>query len=268
MARKAVIIILSLLTIGISAQAGNEAEFLTVKRTIRITDGIARGSSEIDAREKAIANARVKALERVATSFVHSYEKVENAVITEDKIMQDIHAEIIRTKIRKVEYPFENVALVTVDFTVKYFDLDFFVRELRKTAESSMMRSLVISGWGQLYNQNYFNATCFFIATYGSLYKGLVFDKEATALKQDYDRAPPSRAALAYEDYKNADLQSKVWFTIGFSSWLYSMWEAFENREITNLKLDEVHKQYFPSFWYVRQKSFVQNTMDNWAPKW
>lgn len=261
---------LSLLMLLITSQlfAGNEAEFLTVKRTIRITDGIARGDSPEDAKAKAIANARLKALERVATSFVHSYEKVENAVLTEDKIIQDIHAEIIRTKVRKTEYPFENVALVTVDFTVKYFDLDFFVRELRKTAESSMMRSLVISGWGQLYNQNYFNATCFFLTTYGSLYKGYTLDQEATVLRKDYEKAPPYRVEQAYEDFKDTDLQSKVWFTIGFSSWLYSMWEAFENREITNLKLDEVHKKYFPSFWYVRKKSFVQNTMDKWAPKW
>ncbi len=266
--KKLSIIISTLLFLASSGYAKTEAEFLTVKRTIRVTDGIARGVDKEDAKQNAIENARNKARERVATSFIHSYEKVENAVLTEEKIIQDLHAEIIRTKVRKVEYPFENVCLVTVDFTIKYFDLDFFVRELRKSAESSMMRSLVLSGWGQVYNRNYFNGLCFFVTTYGSFYRAYIWDGQATDYKHAYDKAGSATVAEAYNNFKNADIQSKTWLVIGISSWAYSMWEAFEDREITNLKLDDAHKQYFPTFWYTREKSFVQKRMDNWAPKW
>lgn len=242
--------------------------WLTVKHRIRVSDGIGRGSTRKEAVEAAVQNARKKAMERVATSFIHSYERVESFVLTEDRIIEDIHAEVLRQKVRQVEYPYENVALVTVDFTVRYFDLDFFVREMRKSSESSLMRSLVISGWGQIYNKNYFNAVLFLITTYGSFANAYYHDTRVTSLKKDYQNASTDTVEELYSRYKEAVGQRDLWLIVGVSSWIYSIWEAFEDREITNEKLDEVHDRYFPDFYYTRKKSFVQKAVDRWAPRW
>lgn len=248
--------------------AGQET-FLTVKRTVRVTDGIGRGETPEAAKEAAIANARQKALERVATSFVHTYERAEGMVLTEERIMQDIHAKILRTRVRKVEYPFPDVALVTADITVQYFDLDFFVRELRKSAESAMVRSLVVSGWGQVYNRNYLHAVLCFGATYGSLAKAWFSDLEADRLKREYLSAvDPVRSRVLYDRYKAASWERLAWISLGAASWAYSVWEAFENREEAARSLDTVHARFFPEFRYVRQKSSVQAFMDNLAPTW
>jgi len=254
--------------LAFAAPSGAEDNFLSVKRVIRVTDGIAQGATPQEAKLKAVENARRKALERVASSFVHTYERVENFVLTDDKIIQDIHAKILKTKVRKIEYPFENVALVTVDFTVEYFDLDFFVREIRKSAESAMVRSLVISGWGQVYNRNYFNAILCFAATYGSLAAAYGFSLKTDGLRRQYKAANGLYADALYVRYRDSYLQTAAWLSVGLGSWAYSMWEAFEDREITNLKLDDVHSKFFPDFYYAREKSFVQKAMDRAAPRW
>jgi hypothetical protein len=268
MRRSPLIPLALLLALAAAVPAAAEDNFLSAKRVIRVTDGIAGGADRAEAKRNAVENARRKALERVASSFVHSYERVENFVLTEDRIIQDIHAKILKTKVRKVEYPYENVALVTVDFTVEYFDLDFFVREIRKSAESAMVRSLVISGWGQVYNRNYFHGLLCFAATYGSLATAYGFSLKTGGLKREYGEADGRYADLLYGRYRDSYLQTAAWLSIGLGSWAYSMWEAFEDREITNLKLDEVHGRFFPDFYYTREKSFIQKGMDRAVPRW
>jgi hypothetical protein len=258
-----------LLLLCVAAPLWSQESFLTVKRRIRVTDGIARGATRLEAKEAAVANARRKAIERVATSFIHSYERTDNMVLTEEQIIQDIRAQVLRTKVRKVEYPYENVALVTVDFTIEYFDLDFFAAELRKSAESAMVRSLVISGWGQLYNRNYLHAIVFFSTTYGSLGRAYWSDLRTTALKREYlASADPVRSRSLYGRYRDSSWESAAWLTVGITSWAYSIWEAFEDRENTARSLDEAHDQFFPDFYYTREKSFVQKAMDKAGPKW
>jgi hypothetical protein len=259
-----IFLVLAFLCVSVAA----EETYLTVKKRVRITDGIAAGENPGDAKDKAVENAKKKALERVATSFMHSYERVENGVLTADTVIQDIHAKILKVKLRKVEYPFENVALVTVDITMQYFDLDFFVRELRKSAESSFMRSIVISGWGQVYNRDWFNAALCFFTTYGSLGTAWYYDIHADAVRDQYRKAGSADAARLYNDYRNAYASRDTWLIIGIASWAYSVWEAFEDRAVMNEKLDAVHQKYFPDFYYTRYKSFVQKEVDNWMPKW
>jgi len=246
-----------------------QEELITAKRKIRINDGIGRGLNKIEAKNNAISNAKMKALERVATSFIHSYEKAENMVLTEDKILQDIHARVVKHRLIKVEYPFENVAIVTVDFWLEFLDIDFFAVELRKSAESAMVRSFVISGWGQFYNRNYLHGILFFVTTYGSIIQAILQENLKRDLKNQYLLATSSEAAtFLYSKYRNAVFSQTAWLSIGITSWAFSIWEAFEDYERAGQLLDQTHETFFPEFRYTRQKSFVQKFMEKVAPKW
>ncbi len=256
---------------------GLEEEFYSTKKKVRVTDGIGKGRSKEIALQNAIVDARKKALDRSTTSFKHFLSESKDGVFVQDSVASEVYAKIIeKEKIIKVSYDHDvdftpyYVAIVDCEVTVSFLDLDFFAQEIMKTAEAACIRSIVISGWGQVFNRSYFAGTGFFLTTYGSLGYGWYRQQQIPKTKEKYLAATTNtEAERQYKLLRQHRDTSRTMFVIGFTTWAYSVWEAFEDRERADKLLDAVHKRYFSKFNYKRQLSFFQEfIMENTRPEW
>lgn len=254
-----------------------DEEFYSTKKKIRITDGIGRGYSKEIALQNAIIDARKKALVRVTSTFRHVLSESKNGEFLDSSVAEDVHAKIVaKEKIISVKYkhdlnfkPYE-VAIVDVEITVSFLDLDFFAEEILKTAEAAMIRSIVIAGWGQIFNRNYYGGATMALVTYGSIGYGYYRQSKIDSAKTAYNNATdPVDAERKYKTMREHKRVAYTMYTIGAITWGYSVWEAFEDRERADEILDKVHEMYFPKFRYSRKISPIQKfMMKNLRPSW
>lgn len=256
---------------------GIEEEFYSTKKKVRITDGIGKGRTKEVALQNAIIDARKKALERSTTSFKHFLSEVKDGVFVKDSVASEVYAKIIdKEKIIKVTYDHDidfspyYVAIIDCEITVSFLDLDFFAQEIMKTAEAACIRSIVLSGWGQFFNRSYFAGTTMFLTTYGSLGYGYFREQKIPRARKEYlEASSPEEAEQKYKILREHRNVANTMYAIGISTWAYSVWEAFEDRERADKLLDAVHKRYFSSFPYYREYSFFQMLiMENTRPEW
>jgi len=247
-------------------------EFISTKRTIRVTDAIGEGSTREVARNNALHDAEQKALRRVTSTFRHIISDTKMGEMGDKTIIEEVNAKIIdRPDIRKEEYPFESpyVCILDVYITVRFLDLDFFADEIKKTAEGACVRSLFVAGWGQGYNRNYFGAVVNFGITYGALGYGYYREKQIAVSRANYLNArDPRSAEIAYRKMQNDSNVSRSMYALGFLAWAYSVWDAFEDRSRANDVMDQVHKKFFKKMPYTRYDSFMQELMYKTKPTW
>ena len=254
-----------------------DAEYYSTKKTIRITDGIGKGLSKEIALRNAIIDARKKAMVRVTSTFRHMLSASKDGEFVDSSVAEEVHARIIdRENLISVDYehdlnfrPYE-VAIADVEVTVQFLDLDFFATEIMKTAEAACIRSLFISGWGQMFNRNYFAGATFGILTYGSLGYGYYRNQKIDQARKSYqDATNNTDAERRYKVLRDHRRVSRTLYVLGVATWAFSVWEAFEDRERADEVLDIVHKKFFPKFRYVRQYSPIQKfIMGNMRPTW
>lgn len=275
------IALIILLMIPITAVSSQEVrldeEFYSTKKKIRITDGIGRGYSKEIALQNAIIDARKKALVRVTSTFRHVLSESKNGEFVDSSVAEEVHAKIVaKEEIISVKYkhdldfkPYE-VAIVDVEITVSFLDLDFFAEEILKTAEAAMIRSIVIAGWGQAFNRNYYGAATMALVTYGSVGYGYYRHSKVDSARAAYNNATdPVDAERRYKILREHKRVAYTMYTIGAITWGYSVWEAFEDRERADEILDKVHEMYFPKFRYSRKISPIQKfMMKNLRPSW
>lgn len=247
-------------------------EFISTSRKIRVTDAIGQGATKEVARNNALHDAEQKALRRVTSTFRHIITEVKTGELGDKKIIEEVNAKIIdKPDIRKTEYPFENpyVCIMDVYVTVRFLDLDFFAEEIKKTAEGACIRSLFIAGWGQAYNRNYFGAVVNFGVTYGALGYGYYRDQQISNSRSNYlNASDPKSAERAYNKLQSDKNMSRAMYALGFLSWAYSVWDAFEDRSRANEVMDRVHKKFFKEMPYKRYDSFMQRMMNKTKPQW
>ncbi|MCS6984045.1 MAG: hypothetical protein NZM25_02815 [Leptospiraceae bacterium] len=256
---------------------GIEEEFYSTKKKVRVSDGIGKGRTKETALQNAIIDARKKALERSTTSFKHFLSESKDGVFVKDSVASEVYAKIIdKEKIIKVTYdhgidfsPYY-VAIVDCEITVSFLDLDFFAQEIMKTAEAACIRSLVLSGWGQFFNRSYFAGSAMFLTTYGSLGYGYLRQTKIADERRAYENAMTTEEAeRRYKMLREHRNVANTMYILGFSTWAYSVWEAFEDRERADKLLDAVHKRYFQNFPFERQYSFFQKFMMEYTrPEW
>lgn len=268
---------LPLLSVSADQDLGLEEEFYSTKKKVRVTDGIGKGRSREIALQNAIIDARKKALDRSTTSFKHFLSESKDGVFIKDSVASEVYAKIIeKEKIIKVSYDHDidfkpyYVAIVDCEITVSFLDLDFFAQEIMKTAEAACIRSIVISGWGQVFNRSYFAGAGFFLTTYSSLGYGLYRQQQIPKAREKYLAAETNaEAERQYKLLRQHRDTSNTMFVIGVTTWAYSIWEAFEDRERADKLLDAVHKRYFSKVKYNRQLSFFQEfIMETTRPEW
>ncbi|RME89735.1 MAG: hypothetical protein D6767_07960 [Candidatus Hydrogenedentota bacterium] len=258
-------------------ELGFDEEFYSTKRKIRITDGIGMGPTKEIARQNAIIDARKKALRRVTSTFRFMLSESKNGEFVSSSVEEEVHAKIIdKERIINVKYDhgiqFKNgqvVAVVDCIITVSFLDLDFFAQEMLKTAEAACIRSLYIAGWGQIFNRAYFSGITMSLITYGSLgyayYRSNMIEEAEKAYKAAKDPVEAERRYAQLRDHKNV---SKMLYIVGFVTWAYSVWDAFEDRSRADEVLDQVHDRYFKKFPYHRKYSFFQEIMMDMRPEW
>lgn len=255
-----------------AAVNGFAQEYISTKRSILITDAIGEGKTKEIAKNNALYDAEQKALRRVTSTFRHILSDIKDGELMNKRIQEEVHARIIdKPDIKKEEYPFETpyVCMLEVYVTVKFLDLDFFAEEIKKTAEGACVRSLFVAGWGQAYNRNYFGAVVNFGLTYGALGYGYYREQQIDNSRANYLNAKdPESSERAYRKLQNDRNVSKTMYAIGIVSWIYSVWDAFEDRERTNRVMQDVHQKYFKKFPYTRYDSFMQRMMYSTRPSW
>ena len=259
-----------------SAQNYRENAFSTAKK-VRVTDGIGKGLSKEIAMQNAIVNARQKALTRVTSTFRHVLSETQDGEFVKKSVAQEVNAKIIeKEEIISVNYDhgmnFEPyyVAIVDCIVTVSFLDLDFFATEIMKTAEAACIRSIVLSGWGQVFNRSYFAGAAFGLVTYSSLGYGYYREQQISDAQKAYNTAigtaNEEQALRTLQGHQNA---SRILYAAGAMTWAYSVWDAFEDRERVDEIMDEVHKVYFPQYPYERQYSYFQEfIMETTRPTW
>lgn len=254
-----------------------DEEYYSTQKKIRITDGIGKGRSKEIALQNAIVDARKKALVRVTSTFRHVLSESKDGVFVKKDVVQEVHAKIIEKEdIISIDYDHDMnfspyyVAIVDCEITVSFLDLDFFAQEIMKTAEAACIRSIVLSGWGQVFNRAYFSGVSMGLITYGSIGYGYYREQQIDEAREAYKAATDSTTAeRRYKEMRDHRETARTMYVIGALTWAYSVWDAFEDRERADEVLDKVHKLYFPQFPYKRNKSFVQEfIMKNTRPEW
>ncbi len=258
---------------------GLDKEFYSTQKEVRVRDAIGKGRSK----EIAIQNARIdahrKALERSVSSFRHMMVETKDFVVTNEQLIADVNAKVIdeaRCSEPKWDHngmdfsPFF-VAIMDCRVTVSFFDLDYFTTEIMKTAEGACIRSIVLSGWGQLYNKNYISSAALALVTYGSIGYGYSRETKVSSARDAYKSATnPTDAEQKYKEMRNHQEVARTMYVIGALTWAYSVWEAFEDRERADDVLYQVHQKYFAGkLNYKPEISFFQRfMMQNTRPKW
>jgi len=242
------------------------SSFITTVRTIRITDAIGRGKTIEEARKNAIKDAKEKAKRRVTSAFSYLFVRVKNASIEKMNLSEKLHAEVIgEPRIIKEEKPFKDVVILDCIVKVKFLDLDFFVEEAKKTAEGACIRSLVLAGWGQAYNRNYFAGFINFLLTYGSLVYGINLNTKYQSAYSEYRKTNDTNQLIKAEKYQKT---RDTFYANPLISWLYSVWDAFEDRKRASEVLDKIHNKYFKEIPYKTTDSFLQEFMYDTIPSW
>lgn len=257
---------------------GLDREYFSSQKKVRVRDAIGKGRS----REIAIQNARIdahrKALERSVSSFRHMIVETKDFVVTNEQLIADVNAKVIeeaRCNEPKWDHgmdfsPF-HVAVMDCMVTVSFFDLDYFVTEIMKTAEGACIRSIALSGWGQFYNKNYITSAAMALITYGSIGYGYSREVKVASARDAYNNAATAaEAERKYKEMRDHQEVARTMYVIGALTWAYSIWEAFEDRERADDVLYEVHQKYFKNkLNYERHISFFQRfIMQNTRPKW
>ncbi|MDZ7343101.1 MAG: hypothetical protein ONA90_01160 [candidate division KSB1 bacterium] len=255
-----------------------DKEYFSTQKQVRVSDAIGKGRSK----EIAIHNARIdaqrKALERSISSFRHFFVESKDFVVTKEQIIADINAKVIeepRCSPPKWDHgmdfsPF-HLAVMDCVVTVSFFDLDYFVSEIMKTAEGACIRSIVLSGWGQIYNKNYFSGLAMSLITYGSLGYGYSRENQVDAARKSYlEATDPSEAERRYRVLRDHQEVARTMYIIGAVTWAYSIWDAFEDRERADEVLYQVHQKYFKGkLNYTPHFSYFQHVMmKTTRPKW
>ncbi|MCX7632213.1 MAG: hypothetical protein N2Z22_02635, partial [Turneriella sp.] len=255
-----------------------DKEYFSSQKQVRVRDAIGKGRSK----EIAIHNARIdaqrKALERSVSSFRHLIIETKDFAVTNEQLIADVNAKVIeepRCKPPKWDHgldfsPF-HVAVMDCVVTVSFFDLDYFISEIMKTAEGACIRSIVLSGWGQIYNKNYFSGAAMSFITYGALGYGYSRESRVNAARQSYlEATDPAEAERRYRVMRDHQEVARTMYIIGALTWAYSIWDAFEDRERADEVLYQVHQKYFRGkLDYTPHYSFFQRfMMENTRPKW
>lgn len=254
-----------------------EEDYYTTKKKVRVTDAIGAGFSREIALQNALMDAREKAVSRSTSSFKHYLSKYEDGVFVDETVASEVHAKVIDTvKIISenynvgVDFGRNYVVVLDSEVTVSFLDLDFFAQEIMKTAEAACIRSIVLSGWGQMFNRSYMAGTSLALVTYGSIGYGYYRELKIPKANDNYLAATNTKdAEAAYKALKEHKYVARTMYMVGAMAWAFSVWEAFEDRERADKVLDHVIKSYFPNMHYRRQLSFFQEfIMENTRPGW
>ena len=105
-----------------------------------------------------------------------------------------------------------------------------------KTSENAALRSLMLSGWGQYFNNQ--KAKSFILGgiTYSSFISATTFYFLAQKDYSDYEKKSVVDDPL-YDSYKKKIIYSNVFLGIGLASWTYSIIDAY----ITGGKRAEIY---------------------------
>ncbi len=257
---------------------GLDKEYFSTQKNVRVRDAIGKGRSKEIAIQNAKIDAHRKALERSVSSFRHMITETKDFVLTNEQLIADVNAKVIdeaRCNEPKWDHGFDfnpfHVAVMDCTVTVSYFDLDFFTTEIMKTAEGACIRSIVLSGWGQIYNKNYVTGTAMALITYGSIGYGYSRESKVAGARDEYKSATNSAdAERKYKEMRDHQEVARTMYVIGALTWAYSVWEAFEDRERADDVLYQVHQKYFKGkLNYEPDISFFQRfMMQNTRPKW
>jgi len=261
-----------------SEDLGLDKEFYSTQKSVRIRDAIGKGRSKEVAIQNAKIDAYEKALRRSVSSFRHLIQTSKDFEITDEQLITDVNAKIIsepRCSEPKWDHAvnFDPYYLAVMDCTVmvSFFDLDFFTNEIMKTAEGACIRSIVLSGWGQIYNKNYITGTAMALITYGSIGYGYKRQTDAVNQQTQYQNATSQPdAEQKYKQMRDSQEVARTMYVIGALTWAYSVWDAFEDRERADDVLYQVHQKYFKGkLNYSPQLSFFQRyMMQSTRPKW
>jgi hypothetical protein len=261
-----------------SGELGLDKEFFSTQKVVRVRDAIGKGRSKEIAIQNAKTDAHRKALERSISSFRHMMVESKDFAVTSEQLIADVNAKVIdeaRCNDPNWDHGFNfapfYVAVMDCSVTVSFFDLDFFTTEIMKTAEGACIRSVVLSGWGQFYNNNYITGTAMALITYGSIGYGYSRETKAASARDQYNSATNSGdAEKKYKEMRDHQEVARTMYVIGALTWAYSIWEAFEDRERADDVLYQVHQKYFKGkLNYEPQISFFQRLMmQNTRPKW
>lgn len=93
---------------------------------------------------------------------------------------------------------------------------------------SSLVRSLVIPGWGQHFNRQKAKGSVFFLTTLGSLYASAHLYNQSVSSYHEY-QAGGVKDSSRYEDYKDQRTQSLLYGGVAAILWVVGMVDAHRN---------------------------------------
>lgn len=257
---------------------GLEEEIFSTQKKVRVRDAIGKGRSKEVAIQNAKIDAHRKAIERSTSSFRHLLTEVKDIELASEQVAKDVNAKVIdeaKCELPKwnhgVDFSPFHVAVMDCEVTVSFLDLDYFTQEIMKTAEGACIRSIVLSGWGQIYNKNYITGTAMTLVTYGSIGYGYKRELQIDNARKEYQGATTStEAEQKYKVMREHQEVAKTMYILGAMTWAYSIWDAFEDRERADQLLYNVHQKYFKDkLKYTPMRSFFQDfMMQSTRPTW
>jgi hypothetical protein len=121
-------------------------------------------------------------------------------------------------------------------FSSTLFELNF----KKHSGTSAAVRSLVLPGWGQYYNEQTKKAYIMFSATMFSLFCGIYFYNQSEQTYKKYEEKGLVESYL-YKDYETQLNTANVFFVLSAISWGYNIVDAYINGE-------KYRKKYWSGF--------------------
>jgi hypothetical protein len=146
------------------------AEF-TIKRSVTVEEtGYSSSGDPVEAFENAIENAK-----RTAASLIEVKIK-SGATTTDGRLSSDwvekrANIQVFNVKVLEKTFVQPGEVRVRVRMTAGYLNYEKFWTEYDKTVPGATLRTVVLPGWGQIYNREYFSAGlygAFYAAFYGA----------------------------------------------------------------------------------------------------
>jgi len=100
-----------------------------------------------------------------------------------------------------------------------------------KTPRNAAVRSLLVPGWGQMFNGQPYKGVALFLATGGALAAGLAVEDKADGTYRDYSAKGVPGDAL-YDDYKREKNQSTFLLATAAGLWIYAVVDAYAQARV------------------------------------
>lgn len=119
------------------------------------------------------------------------------------------------------------LSLITLFFiNTNAYSASLFVDASERTPKNAAFRSLLMPGWGQLWNEQPTKAVITFGIFAGSVFAAFHFNHESERYYEKYEEQGLINGAF-YKDYEDNYRNSQIFTYIAIGTWIYGIVDAF-----------------------------------------